>query len=304
MDCIPMRIVTRPDFDGVVSAVFLYETEKIDEPIKWVEPSQVQSGNVEIRAGDIVANLPHDPRCTLWFDHHVSNDMEELPPGLFRIAPSAAGLVYEYYKEKGRLNKDFDELVRWTDIIDAALLDRDQVLYPEKYPYILLSMTIKNRNGADASYWNHLVHLLRNQPIKKVMEDPQVKVRCEKVVLENQVYVDILKAHTVVKGDISVTDFRNLDSVPSGNRFSVYCLYPNVIASVKIRYDEEDRDTTIVSIGQSIFTEGLKVNIGHLLSRYGGGGHAGAGGCSMESSLAPHNIDEILTILARNQPLT
>jgi len=300
MDFKPMRIVTRPDFDGIVCAVFLYETEKIDEPIKWVEPSQIQNGNIEIRDGDIVANLPYDPRCTLWFDHHVSNDMEKLPPGLFRIAPSAAGLVYEYYKEKGRLYKDFDDLVRWTDIIDAALLDRDQVLYPEKYPYILLSMTIKNRNGADASYWNHLVHLLRNQPIETVMEDPQVKVRCEKVVLENQAYVDILKAHTVVKGDVSVTDFRDLDVVPSGNRFSVYCLYPDVIASVKVRYDEQDRDTTIVSIGQSIFTEGLKVNIGHLLSRYGGGGHAGAGGCSMESSLAPHNIDEMLTILACN----
>ena len=90
-----MRIVTRPDFDGVVSAVFLYETEKIDEPIKWVEPSEIQSGNVEIRDGDIVANLPYDPRCTLWFDHHVSNEMEQLPPGLFRIAPSAAGLVYD-----------------------------------------------------------------------------------------------------------------------------------------------------------------------------------------------------------------
>ncbi|SMC87356.1 hypothetical protein SAMN02746065_11351 [Desulfocicer vacuolatum DSM 3385] len=299
-----MRIVTRPDFDGVVCAVFLCEAEKINEPIKWVEPSQIQNSSIEIRSGDVLANLPYDPRCSLWFDHHVSNSMEKMPHGLFRIAPSAAGLVHEYYKKKGKLDKDFDELVRWTDIIDAALLEKDHVLYPEKYPYLLLSMTIKNRNGADASYWDHLVQLLRNHPIEFVMEDPQVKVRCEQVVQENRTYVDILKAHTVVKGDVSVTDFRELDIVPSGNRFSVYCIYPDIMASVKIRYHEQDRDTTIVSIGQSIFKKGLKVNIGHLLSRYGGGGHAGAGGCSMKSDFAPGNIREILTILETNVPLT
>ncbi len=298
-----MRIVTRPDFDGVVCAVFIHEAEAVDEDIKWLEPSQIQNGKADIRPGDIVANLPYDPRCSIWFDHHVSNMMEEAPPGVFRVAPSAAGLVYEYYKKKGRLEKEFEELVRWTDIIDAARLDKDQVLYPEKYPYLLLSMTIKNRNGSDVSYWNHLVHLLRCHPIKTVMEDPEVKARCEAVVAENRTYVEILKAHTEIYEQVTVTDFRVLDRVPSGNRFLVYCLYPDVIASVKVRFDEQDPDTTIVSIGQSIFKEGLQVNIGHLLARYGGGGHAGAGGCSMESALAPGNIDEILTILARNRPL-
>ncbi len=299
-----MRIVTRPDFDGVVCAVFIHEAETVDGAIKWLEPSQIQNGSADIRAGDILANLPYDPRCSMWFDHHISNAMEEIPDGLFRIAPSAAGLVYEYYRKAGKLEKDFDELVWWTDIIDAAKLDRDQVLYPEKYAYLLLSMTIKNRNGEDAPYWNHLVDLLRHYPIKTVMKDPQVQVRCETVVMENRAYVNILKANTAVHGNVTVTDFRSLENVPSGNRFLVYCLYPEAMASVKIRYDEQDKGTTIVSIGQSIFRDGLKVNIGHLLSRYGGGGHAGAGGCSMKTDLAPGNLHEIFNILAENQPLS
>jgi hypothetical protein len=39
-----MRIVTRPDFDGVVCAVLLHDVETITEPIKWVEPGDVQKG--------------------------------------------------------------------------------------------------------------------------------------------------------------------------------------------------------------------------------------------------------------------
>jgi len=38
-----------------------------------VEPKFMQDGQVEIRRGDVIANLPYDPNCTLWFDHHVTN---------------------------------------------------------------------------------------------------------------------------------------------------------------------------------------------------------------------------------------
>ncbi|MBW2563261.1 MAG: exopolyphosphatase, partial [Deltaproteobacteria bacterium] len=68
-----MRIVTRPDFDGVVCAALLYETEEITEPVKWVEPSDIQKGMIEIRTGDIIANLPYNEKCSLWFDHHYTN---------------------------------------------------------------------------------------------------------------------------------------------------------------------------------------------------------------------------------------
>jgi hypothetical protein len=37
-----MRIVTRPDFDGIVCAVLLFEALDIKEPVLWVEPNHVQ----------------------------------------------------------------------------------------------------------------------------------------------------------------------------------------------------------------------------------------------------------------------
>jgi hypothetical protein len=62
-----MRIVTRPDFDGVVCAVLLYEAEKIKEQVKWVQPNDMQKGLVDVHEGDIIANLPYDKgaRCGL-----------------------------------------------------------------------------------------------------------------------------------------------------------------------------------------------------------------------------------------------
>ena len=52
-----MRIVTRPDFDGVVCAALLYEAEDIQGSVKWVEPNEIQKGLVDVREGDIIANL-------------------------------------------------------------------------------------------------------------------------------------------------------------------------------------------------------------------------------------------------------
>lgn len=296
-----MRIVTRPDFDGIVCAVLLLEVHSIKKGIHWIEPNEIQSGKADIQKGDILANLPYSPKCSLWFDHHVSNQPENKINGSFEIAPSAAGVVYRHYRQQELIGNRYDELVEQTDIIDGALLNQDQVRFPEKYPYIILSMTIKNKNYKDIPYWNRLVDLLRHGSIKKVHEDNEVQKRIREVIRENDAYKSHLKAHTRVQNKISITDFRSLDPVPDGNRFLTYCLFPESTASVKIRYASIEKEHIQISIGKSIFTPGFNVNIGNLLSRYGGGGHAGAGGCTLKAAGADSAIEEILDTLFRNR---
>ena len=207
-----MRIVTRPDFDGIVCAVLLLEAEKITSPIMWVSPNDMQKGQIEIQTGDIIANLPYHPDCSLWFDHHFSNRLRRKIKGLFRIAPSAAGLVFEYYGDA--FKNDFAELVKETDKIDSAGLSLDEILHPEKYAYILLSMTVQSRKVSDEAYWNHLVALLRNMKIDDVLRDPEVKVRCKRFSNENKDYKTVLEKHTVQKENITITDFRGFDTMP------------------------------------------------------------------------------------------
>jgi hypothetical protein len=297
-----MRIVTRPDFDGIVCAVLLHEAENIDADIYWVEPSEIQSKKAIIQTGDIIANLPFDANCSLWFDHHVSNQPDKSVKGAFGIAPSAAGIIFHYYKQQGKFQDRFEELIEQTDMIDSADLTQDQVKFPERYPYLLLSMTIQNRGNSDQDYWNKLVGMLRKLPIERVLADSEVRGRCDEVIRENAQFGQFLATHTTLVKNISVTDFRSLDTVPSGNRFLTYSLFPDTIASVKIRYLGPEKDQVLLSIGRSIFNPGCRVNIGKLLARFGGGGHAGAGGCSLETATAQEKIDRILEIMTANEP--
>ncbi|WP_022665594.1 hypothetical protein [Desulfospira joergensenii] len=298
-----MRIVTRPDFDGIVCAVLLFEAleKDLSSKILWIEPGEIQGEKADIREGDILANLPWHPKSSLWFDHHVSNKPDQEFKGAFDIAPSAAGVVYEYYKALGKLTSRFDELVENTDMIDSADLTLDQVKTPENYPWVLLSMTIKNEGYKDIDYWNRLVSLLRTRPDEPPVQDPEVRRRCEGVIRENAEFTGHLKTHTRIHGQISVTDFRPLEVVPSGNRFLTYSLFPDTIASLKIRYKDKNKSQVLISIGRSIFNRNCRVNVGRLLARYGGGGHAGAGGCTLDAKGAQEKIDEILQVLMENQ---
>ena len=294
-----MRIVTRPDFDGIVCAVLLSEALNIREPVKWVEPNELQRGLVSIRKGDIIANLPYRDNCTLWFDHHYTNRIFRSFRGVFKIAPSAAGLIYEYYKD--HLKRDYRELIAATDKIDAADLTLDQVLQPEKYNYILLSMTVFNGDVSCEPYWNKLVELIGKYDIQRVLEEPEVKQRCEAVIEQNKLYTVILKENTRLEKNVSITDFRHLPHTPQGNRFLVYSVFPDSYVNIRIRKEEKDREMIAVNVGHSIFNRGCKVNVGLLLAEFGGGGHRGAASTRFHVSKAEAYLPQIIETLQNNK---
>lgn len=301
-----MRIVTRADFDGVVCAVLLYDAVEVDEPVKWVEPNDMQEGKATIKEGDIVANLPYHPDCALWFDHHYTNRRGNDFKGAFKIAPSAAGVIFDYYgrNEGSVFNRDYTELIRQTDKIDAADLSQEEVRRPESYPCILLSMTISSTVPQDEPYWNRLIDLLRKEEIDGVMADPEVRERCGAVIRQNQAYKGYLKDCTRMEGVVAVTDFRSFDEAPAGNRFLVYSLFPDAVVHVRIRYAGEASNKVIVNVGHSIFNRNCNVNVGMLLSRYGGGGHAGAGSCTLKREAAEPAIADIVETLKKNEAIT
>jgi len=294
-----MRIVTRPDFDGIICAVLLSDIVGDKTPIEWAEPNAVQNRQVEIKEGDIIANLAYHENCSFWFDHHLSNQTSRPFNGAFRIAPSAARVVFDYYK--GKFKRDYSELVKETDKIDSANLSLDEVFHPENYSFISLDMTINSQNTADEPYWNRLVQLLGNYDISRVLDEPEVKNRIKKAVLKNKEYVRFLKAYSTREENVIITDFRSLKKAPSGNRFLVFCLFPEANVNVKIRYHDRDRDKIIVSVGHSIINRSCKVNSGKLCSRFSGGGHKGAGSCSFPADQAEKNLAAIFDTLFQNK---
>ncbi|MBI5581475.1 MAG: exopolyphosphatase [Deltaproteobacteria bacterium] len=294
-----MRIVTRPDFDGVVCAVLISDALDIQRPVRWLEPNEFQKGLADIRAGDIVANLPFHPDCELWFDHHATNTADRPFRGLFRKAPSAASLVLEYFKP--RLERDYTELVHWADRVDSADFTQGMVLQPEKFDYVLLSMTVSGEDSDGVSYWNRLVRLLREKSMRDVMADPEVAKHCRTVVEQNARYADVIEAHTRIEKHVSITDLRGLDHPPSGNRFLVYCMFPETVVNVRIRYENTKKDTVVVNIGHSIFNPHCNVHVGKLLAGCEGGGHRGAASTRFDVARAARYLRHIIDTLLKNE---
>ena len=274
-----MRLVTRGDLDGLTCAVLLSVNEEIDS-IALIHPQDISDGRAEIGPDDVIANLPYHPACALWFDHHLHTATANVPPeafrGVFAQAPSAARLVYEYYGGEEAMPQ-FGELVYQTDRLDSAQLTPDDVLNPRGY--IKLGFTIDGRTGLGTfeRYFLHLVDLLKaGTPIEEVLEDPQVRRRCQIIDSENEHFCQALRTHSKVEGNVVFTDFRDLDHTPVGNRFLVYALFPEVNVSARVHWGP-NRSFPMLLLGHSIFRRTCKTNVGELAARYGGGGHRGAG---------------------------
>src|SRR5438128_1830908 len=300
-----MRLVTRGDMDGLTSAVIITLKEPIDE-ILLVHPQDITDKKVEIRRDDILANVPYHPNAGTWFDHHLLTESNEKPPanfkGRYRIAPSAARLVYEYHLEKFpndpqllRLSKLVDE----TDRLDAAQLTPDDVNNPRDY--ILLGYTIDSRTGLGyfEGYFNKLVAWMKIMPIEQVLQQPEVRERVERIRREQEEFKHLLQRNSFRLNNVVVTDLREIERLPAGNRFLVYTLFPDTNVSLRVHWGPA-HNSVIAAVGHSIFNRTCKTSVGDLMSRYGGGGHQGAGTCVLPLDEAAEAIDEILFELQAN----
>jgi oligoribonuclease NrnB/cAMP/cGMP phosphodiesterase (DHH superfamily) len=318
-----MRLVTRADFDGLVCGALITKFEKIDSYL-FVEPKFMQDGLVEIRHGDIIANLPYHPNCTLWFDHHITNttpqyDRPIMPgKGGFRLAPSAARVVCEYYTELGTRQQAMGTLaispqeilsflgterikflLQEADKIDAGKLSQEDVLHPQGY--VLISMTTDGRNAGDEPYWLRVIELLREETLETMLNDPEVKHRCQIIVDEQDKLRKILLERATLKGNVIYVDLRGLQEVSEGNRFLIFTLFPQGNIQVKIADDTQREKTTAISVGYNIFNPTSKVNVGELLQRYGGGGHKVVGSCRVPNDKADQAIKEIVAAVTDRQ---
>ena len=294
-----MRVFTRGDMDGLASVVLLSLVEDISE-ITFAHPKAMQDGKIEVNKNDIIINLPHVPGCGMWFDHHISEEvkLKDIGPfkGSFGVAPSTARVIFDFYKSPKFAQ--YKDLLEATDRMDSGRLTIEDVTNPSGW--ILLGLTLDPRSGLGMEfrdYFRHLIDHVRQFPLEKVLENPDVKERCQRVLQEQDEFKVVLKQHSHQEDNVIVTDFRETKTLPAGNRFLVYTLYPQ--ANVEVRLFPGVLDNTVVAVGHSIFNRTCKVNIGKLMAEYGGGGHFGAGTCQLSTDIADIKIPEIIKKLKR-----
>jgi hypothetical protein len=297
-----MRLVTRPDLDGLTCAVLLSQTERLDA-IELVHPQDVSDRRVPIGPADILANLPYHPSCGMWFDNHLLTDPKAMPPtgfkGRYGKAPSAARLVYEHYLPSHPGLARHETLVAETDRLDSAQLSLQDVVSPAGY--ILVGLTLDPRTGLGSlrEYFDLLLPAVRDRTVDEVLALPEVRERAARMRDQDHAFREAALAHSRLDGNVVLTDLRPLDTLPVGNRFLVFTLFPQANVAVRVQWGP-GREKVAVSTGKSIFNRTSRANLGVLMSLYGGGGHGGAGACLLPTATADARIAEIVAALKRN----
>jgi len=307
-----MRLFTRSDFDGLACGAILSYLGLIDD-WQFVHPKDIQDGLVEATDNDILANIPYIKGCKLWFDHH-SSESERLGDGTFfegvsKMAPSCARVIYEYYGGDSKLSK-FAEMIHYVDKVDSGDLTIDEILDPKGW--ILLGFIMDPRTGlgrfrsftiSNYDLMLSLASACADKSISEILRMPDVKERLDLYFQQTELFINMVKSHVVISGNIIKVDLRNVDTIYAGNRFMLYTLYPEKNISMWI-VDGRNKMNVAITIGHSIINRSSNVDVGSMLLGYGGGGHKKVGTCQVANDDANRIIGEIIDKINKKNPIT
>ena len=300
--------MTRSDFDGLACAMMLKELNLIDE-IKFVHPKDVQDGKIELSKNDITTNLPYDPRVSIAFDHHESEEerLKAIETGGKLIidpkARSAARVVYDYYGGKKAFPRISDDLMAAVDKGDSADFTMDEILNPKGW--VLLHYLMDARTGlgrfhdfriSNYALMMELIDYCLEHNIDEILELPDVKERVDLYFEQADLFRAQLQRIAKVYDKVVVLDLRNEEVIHAGNRFMIYALYPEAQISVHVAWGFKKQNTAVM-IGKSIVNKGSQVDIGALCLKYGGGGHRNAGTCQLDNDTVDRQLPEIIKAL-------
>lgn len=290
------RLVTRSDFDGLVSAMLLRELEMIDD-ILFVQPKDMQDGLIPITARDIVTNLPYVSGAHLVIDHHGSEANRVGSPFPANYinqphAPSAAYVVYHHFGGASAFPNVKDDILKAVDKADSGQFEEDDILYPKGW--MLLNFIMDPRTGlgrfkefriSNYALMMELIEACRCHSIEEILQLPDVKERVDFYFEQEELFKTQIQTRTKILNNLAVIDLRHDDVLYPGNRFMIYALYPQCNISMHVLWGPS-RKVTVYALGKSIFNRTSNTNIGLLCLQYGGGGHAAAGTCQVETENA------------------
>ncbi len=293
-----MRVVTRGDLDGAVCTAILMDQERVDG-VLLLHPQDINRPGADIRAGDTIANLPFHPSCDRWFGHHPPTpDGHSIPDrfeGRFGTTPSAAQLVWEYFGKQDR----WSELVAEVNRLDSGDLTLDDVLDPQGY--ILLGLTLDSRSGLGAYHYYFLkcAEWLKDLSVDRILQIPDVSTKTYRLRAEKEDFLNTLRNCSRIDGSVIVTDLRDSFFTPVGNRFLVYTLWPDAMASIRLHWGP-DRESVIAAVAHSVLNRSCDIHIGELMAKLGGGGREGAGTAPLSLESADDQIRWLLESLQKN----
>lgn len=302
------RLVTRADFDGVVSGALLLELDMVED-IVFAEPKEVQDGQFQVGPNDILTNLPYVPEAYLCLDHHFSETERVGKQDNLVIdadAPSAARVVYNHFGGKEKFPGICEEMLSAVDQADAAQYSEEEILAPQ--PWTLLNFIMDPRTGlsrvgdfaiSHEQFMKDMMVYCRHHPVEEIMKIPDVEERLHLYSLHEEFYERQIRKCTQVHDNLVVFDLRNEDEFFAGNRFMIYAIYPQCNISIQI-IPEIEPGKALLAVGKSLINRSSNTNVGHLMLKYGGGGHRQVGTCRIENEKVDQVLGELVVKITQD----
>ncbi|MCP4133457.1 MAG: exopolyphosphatase [bacterium] len=299
-----MRLLTRSDFDGLVSAVLLVEKGVVDK-YKFVHPKDVQDGEVEVTSQDVLANIPFVQGCGLWFDHHASEserlEIDKLKfEGDCRPAPSAAQVIWDYYGGEKTFGKLLLPLMDAVNKSDSGNLTSEEITNPKAW--ILLSFIMDPRTGlgrfrdyriSNYQLMEDMIQYCRTKTADEILQIPDVQERVKRYLEQQESFKDMLQKCCEARGNVVITNLLNEETIYSGNRFLVYALFPDQNIEIRVMWGK-NKQNVVFTCGHSIVNRTSKTDVGKLMLEYDGGGHEKVGTCQVPTEKWEQSLGEIV----------
>ena len=299
-----MRLITRPNFDGLVCGVLLAELGMVQE-YKFVHPRVILSGEIKITPRDILADISFVRGCGFWFDHHESEE-NRVAVGVIRYrgqchsATSAAQIIWDFFGGVEAFGEKYLPLLEAVNKSDSGNLSKDDIENPQGF--MLLSFIMDPRTGlgrfrdyriSNYQLMEDLIQHCRTMTAEEILELPDVKERVDRYHEHVQPYRDMLRECSRTDGNVIITNLIDKDTIYCGNRFAIFALYPEHNIEVRLMTGKLE-DTIVISCGHSILNRTSNTDLSSLMLKYGGGGHKKVGTCQVSRDKWEYTVKDIV----------
>ncbi len=292
------------DFDGISSGAVMLDflQSRGDEIISFNRVNYLPSlkshwPDDEFKGPFIIVDFLYHPRASWWFDHHLTTFT--LPDWKDNFRPdnnhfwdvnfkSCCGMMAAHFvKEFGYCPPaHIKELTKWADIVDSAGYDSaKQVIEAESLALKLNLALLSLEEKENAISRKFIIKQLAKAEISELLKIPAMSERIKHLLNETEKSKKIFPSISRFDKKVLFVDATKT-AIPI-SRFLGYYLNPEAFYTVTI---ERIPGGYHLNVGKNPWNKNHEINLGRLMSQYGGGGHAGVGAVERE------NKEEVLKV--------
>lgn len=291
------RIIVDSDFDGVMCGAMLRIVFPEAE-ILQTKASDIQEGLVDhlINKQTLLADLRYSPLCGYFFDHHLSNQPEGEFVGVWSPEPSAAQIIYSYFKDAGDFS-NFENLIEEINKFDSGNLTLDEFRHPSDLFQLAL---VINRDEAYFNLW--LIELLSKFSLENVCYHPFVQKRVRKYLDARERMEKYVQINSTISGEIAFVNLRGYVRDEKMTSYVFTSQFPEASVVVVVKPHEDDKFVKVRLYKNNFFVQDEDLDllrIAKTISPDTAGGHKGACGLTLGSGFDKERLLEQISFLLK-----